>query len=96
MIGIVATIRVQDGKGPDFEAVFLELTAKVRANEPGNLLYQLTRSRTEANTYKVLELYIDQDAVAAHGVSDHFKELGRKMGPFMAGRPDIEYVDGVE
>ena len=96
MIGIVAVLKVQEGKGPEFEAVFLELTAKVRANEPGNLLYQLTKSRTEANTYKVLELYRDQDAVAAHGSSDHFKDLGRKMGAFMAGRPEIEYLDGVE
>jgi quinol monooxygenase YgiN len=96
MIGIVAVIRVQDGKGADFEAVFLELTAKVRANEPGNLVYQLTKSRTEANTYKVLELYKDQEAATAHGGSDYFKELGRKMGAFMAGRPEIEYLDGVE
>jgi len=96
MIAIVALIRVQEDKEADFEAVFLELTAKVRANEPGNVLYQLTKSRTEACTYKVLELYRDQDAVAAHGASDHFKDLGRKMGAFMAGRPEIEYLDGVE
>ena len=96
MIGIVATIKVQEGKGADFEAVFLELTGKVRANEPGNLLYQLTRSRTEATTYKVIELYKDQDAVTAHGGSEYFRDLGRKMGAFMAGRPEIEYLDAVE
>jgi quinol monooxygenase YgiN len=96
MIGIVATLKVQEGKGADFEAVFLELTAKVRANEPGNLIYQLTKSRTEADTYKVIELYTDQEAVTIHGGSDHFKELGRKMGAFMAGRPEIEYLDAVE
>jgi quinol monooxygenase YgiN len=96
MIGIVATIKVQEGKGADFEAVFLELTGKVRANESGNILYQLTKSRTEADTYKVIELYKDQEAVTAHGSSDHFKELGRKMGAFMAGRPVIEYLDAVE
>ena len=95
MIGIVATIKVQEGKGPDFEAVFLELAAAVRAKEPGNVLYQLTKSRADADTYKVLELYKDQDALAAHGQSDHFKEIGRKMGPFMAGRPDVEYLDAV-
>ncbi len=95
MIGLVAVIRVQEGKGPDFEAVFLKLTEKVRANEPGNLLYQLTRSRTEANTYKVLELYRDQESLTAHGGSDHYKELGRKMGPFMAGRPEVEFLDAV-
>lgn len=96
MIGIVATIRIQDGKQADFEAVFLELTAKVRQNEPGNLLYQLTKSRTDAATYKVIELYKDQDAVTAHGGSEYFKDLGRKMGASMAGRPEIEYLDAVE
>ena len=96
MLGIVATIKVQDGKGPDFEAVFQELAGKVRANESGNLLYQLTKSRADANTYKVLEIYKDQEALAAHGGTDYFKDLGRKMGPFMAGRPEVEILDAVE
>jgi quinol monooxygenase YgiN len=96
MLGIVATIRVQDGKGPDFEAVFRRLAAKVRADEPGNLLYQLTKSRAEPNTYKVLEIYTDQDAVAAHRGTAHFREIGAEMGPFMAGRPEVEILDGVE
>jgi quinol monooxygenase YgiN len=96
MIGIVAVLKVQDGKGPEFEAIFKELAGKVRANEAGNLLYQLTKSRTEANTYKVLELYKDQDSLAAHGQSDHFKTIGAKMGPCMAGRPDVEYLDTVD
>jgi quinol monooxygenase YgiN len=96
MIGIVATLKVQEGKQAEFEAVFLELTAKVRANESGNLLYQLTKSRTDPATYKVIELYKDQEAVSAHGASDYFRELGRKMGAFLAGRPDIEHLDAVE
>ncbi|HEX7761033.1 MAG TPA: putative quinol monooxygenase [Caulobacteraceae bacterium] len=95
MIGIVATFKVQDGKGPELEAVFKELAALVRANEPGNIIYQLTKSRADANTYKVLELYRDQDAVAAHGGSAHFKEISPKMGPCLAGRPDIELLDAI-
>ena len=62
-IGVIAKIPVQDGKGPEFEAFFTELAKQVRANEPGNLAYQLTKSRTEPNVYKVLELYKDQDAL---------------------------------
>lgn len=96
MIGVVATLKVQDGKGPEFEAVFKELTAQVRANEPGCIAYQLTRSRTEPNTYKVLELYKDEAALAQHGQSDYFKAAGPKMGPCLAGRPEIERLDGVE
>ncbi|MEO7027062.1 MAG: putative quinol monooxygenase [Caulobacteraceae bacterium] len=96
MIAIVATLKVKDGAITDFESVFRELAAKVRANEAGNLLYQLTRARTEPGTYKVLELYRDQDAVAAHGASDHFRDLGRKMGASLASRPEIEYLDAVD
>ncbi|EJL31274.1 hypothetical protein PMI01_02842 [Caulobacter sp. AP07] len=96
MIGVVAVLKVQVDKAADFEKVFLDLAAKVKANEPGCIAYQLTRSRTEPGTYKVLELYASEDALKAHGGSDYFKAAGAAMGPFMAGRPEIEYLDAVE
>ena len=95
MIGIVATIRVQEGKGQEFEGVFLELAAAVKANEPGCRMYQLTRSRTEPNTYKVLEIYDSEEALAAHRATEHMRAIGPRMAPAMAGRPDIEILDAV-
>jgi quinol monooxygenase YgiN len=96
MIGVVAILKVRPDKSADFEKVFLDLQNRVKANEPGCLAYQLTKSRTEAGTYKVLELYASEEALKAHGGSDYFKAAGAAMGPFMAGRPDIEYLDAVE
>lgn len=96
MIGVVAILKVQVDKTADFEKVFLDLQNKVKANEPGCLAYQLTRSRAEPGTYKVLELYASEDALKAHGGSDYFKAAGAAMAPFMAGRPEIEYLDAVE
>lgn len=95
MIGVIATLKVQDGKQAEFEAIFAELGAQVRANEPGNHAYQLCKSRTEPNTYKVLELYADEDALKAHGASDHFKAAGPKLAGVLGGRPEIEYLDGI-
>jgi quinol monooxygenase YgiN len=94
-IGVIATLKIQDGKAGEFEAFFTELARQVRGNEPGNLAYQLTKSRTDANTYKVLELYQDQDALTQHGGTDYFKAAGPKFAGVLAGRPDIEYLDGV-
>ncbi len=94
-IGIIATLKIQDGKGAEFEAFFGELAKQVRANEPGNLAYQLTKSRTEPNTYKVMELYTDQAAITHHGGTDYFKAAGPKFGAVLAGRPEIEQLDGV-
>jgi quinol monooxygenase YgiN len=95
MIGIVATLKVQDGKNAEFEAAFTEAMAEVRANEPGNLFYSLVKSRAEPNTYKVLEGYKDEAAIAAHRDSAHYKALGPKLGGCIAGRPDVELFDGV-
>ena len=95
MIGIVATLKVQDGKGAEFEAIFKELAEQVRSNEAGCLMYQLTKSRADPNTYKVLELYKDQDALTHHGQTEYFRAAGPKMGPCMGGRPEIEYLDAV-
>ena len=95
MIGVIATLTVAEGKNAEFEAIFTELAVQVRANEPGNIAYQLTKSRANPQVYKVLELYTDQDALATHGQTEYFKAAGPKLGPCMGGRPEIEYLDGV-
>ena len=96
MIGVIATLKVQDGKSAEFEAAFRDLMAQVKANEPACLSYQLTRSRTDPNTYKVLELYRDQDAITHHGNTAYFQAAGPKLGATLAAIPDIEYLDAVE
>jgi quinol monooxygenase YgiN len=95
MIGVIATLRTKPETGSGFEAAFAELAAAVRANEPGNSVYQLTRSRTEEGVYKVLEVYADQAAVDAHRASEHFKTLGAALGPFMTGRAEVEVLDAI-
>ena len=94
-IGVIAVLKIQEGKAAEFEAFFGDLATQVRANEPGNLAYQLTKSRTEPNTYKVLEVYQDQDALTHHGGTDYFKAAGPKFAAVLAGRPEVEYLDGI-
>lgn len=95
MIGVVATLQIKAGSAAEFEAAFTALAAQVRANEPGNIAYQLCRSRADPNVYKVLELYASEEALNAHGASEHFKAAGPALGAALAGRPDIEYLDAV-
>ena len=47
MIAIVASIQTQPGKGKEFEAAFGAMMKAVKADEPGNIIYQLVKSRTE-------------------------------------------------
>jgi quinol monooxygenase YgiN len=94
-IGILATIKIKEGTNAAFEAVAKELMAAVRANEPGNKVYQFCKSKADPHTYVVMEIYADQAALEAHGKSEHFRTVGAKMGPSMAGRPEIQYFDPV-
>lgn len=95
MLGIVATLKVKAGMEEAFEAVAKELVAKVHANEPGCALYALHRAEAP-HTYVFMERYLDQAAVEAHRATEYFKSLGRKMGEFMDGRPEVMRLREVE
>jgi quinol monooxygenase YgiN len=94
-IGVVATLTVAEGKNADFEAAFSELMAAVSANEPGNEFYAAFQCKDNPQQYKVLERYVDQAALEAHGKSEHFRASGPKLAPCMAAAPVIEYLDGI-
>lgn len=96
MIGIIAHLKVKDGQQEAFEAVFRELAPAVRANEPGNLLYALTRKQGSTTEYVVMEQYKTQEDVDAHGKSAHFLKYAPQMGGCLDGRPDIVRLDGID
>lgn len=96
MVGVVAKLRVQDGKGADFEAAAKDMIAAVKANEAGKtLVYSLHKSQADPNLYVFYELYAAPEALAAHGTTDHMKAFGGKIGGLLAGAPEIERLDVV-
>jgi quinol monooxygenase YgiN len=86
---IIATIKAKPGQEAQFQAAALELAAAVRANEPGCLLYTLSKGE-DASTFVFMERYADEAAFAAHRGTEHFKRLGRAMGAFMDGPPTVQ------
>lgn len=94
-IGIVARLKIQQGKNDEFENIFKELQAAVRAGEPGNNFYACHRTDDDT-VYVVMEQYKDQAALQAHQGSDHFKTIGAKLGAVMAGRPEIESMTSID
>ena len=94
-VGIVATLTVKADKAEEFETNFKELMAVVADKEPGNNYYTLHRSRDEANTYVVMEQYVDQAALDVHGKSEEFQAVSAKLGGCLAGAPVIKLYDSV-
>ncbi len=93
MIGVIATLKVKEGKGAEFEAVANQLVEKVNANEEGVVYYDLYKQ--DDTTYVFLERYKDEAAQVAHGKTDYFRSLGAQMGAFLAGAPDIKLLESV-
>ena len=89
MVGVVATLKIQEGKSDEFEKIATEAIAAVTEKEPGCLLYRLIKLKDD--TYVFIETYADQAALDAHGKSDHFKASGAKLATVLAGRPEIQF-----
>jgi quinol monooxygenase YgiN len=95
MIAVIATLKIKDGAAKQFEQIFARLSEGVQTHEAGNLAYQLCRTRSDPNTYKVLEIYRDEEALEAHRAAEHFRAAGPDLADVIAERPDIEYLDAI-
>ena len=92
-VGIIATIRVVDGKQADFEAGFAKMQEVVKAEEPGCLLYALCQDKADTTTYRVMEQYADEEARKTHGTSDAFKAAAGGLVGCLAGAPELVEVN---
>jgi quinol monooxygenase YgiN len=96
MIGVIATLVAKDGREEEFEQTFLRMTDALKANEPGNRMYQLVRSRDGSRTYVVMEIYDDDAALEAHRGSEHYKAGGRALRELVEAPPEVKVFDAVE
>ncbi len=93
-ISLIARLKIQEGKGEEFEAIFKELQDAVVANEEGNIFYSCNRTE-DPTVYVVLEQYVDEAALATHRETDHFKTIGAKLGGVMGGAPELEVMQTI-
>ena len=89
MSWLIATFKVQDGKQAEFEAVMNPLVEKVRAQEPGTLIYSLVKSKKDPTQYLMVERYRSDDDRKAHGQTDYFKQAADKFMALLAEPPQL-------
>lgn len=95
MIVIIVTFSIAEENAAKFEEVMGRLAAATRANEPGTTLYQLARSTKDPTCYRMLEIYADEAALAAHSASEHFRTISPEIGPLLADKPRFERHDAI-
>jgi quinol monooxygenase YgiN len=94
MIVIAAVIKVNEGKGDEFEKDYPALRAKV-LKDPGAITYVLHRAVDDPCKFFFYEQYENEEAMKYHTSTEHFKSFFQKMGPIMKGPPEICYYKEV-
>ena len=81
-VSLMAKLTAHEGKGDELAAAFDGLFAHCET-EPGTEVYVLSRLADDPDSFFFFELYVDSDALAAHGSSDAMKAAGASFGPLI-------------
>lgn len=76
---IFAVLTARPGRLGDLQTLLFEMAPHCRA-EPGNLRWDVWQHRAEPDRFVLDELYRDEDAVAAHRETPHYKAYLTKIG----------------
>jgi quinol monooxygenase YgiN len=87
-VAVIAIIKAKDGEADAVEAAFREGVEGV-ASEEGTLVYALSKSQEDPNTFYFYEMYTDDAALQAHSTGAALQAVGPKLGGKLAGRPEI-------
>jgi autoinducer 2-degrading protein len=87
MVVLAVTWMAKVGHESDVAVIFEKLTTESR-KEPGCLMYQVHKHKTDARRFFIYEQYKDDAALEAHRTSPHFLQLAKKDLPKLADRTE--------
>ena len=87
MVVLTVTWMAKTGRESEVAAVFEKLTAESR-KEPGCVMYQVHKHKTESRRFFIYEQYKDDAALVAHRATPHFLQFGKKELPKVADRTE--------
>ena len=86
MITVLARIEIFEGKEIDAINAFKDMVEGVHQNEPGCLVYAVSRGQVNGREFYVFEVYRDQESYEGHRKTEHMRAFQRHMDEFMDNR----------
>lgn len=83
---MLATVVFVDVK-PECVADFIAITTYNHENsrkEPGNVRFDVLHDNKDPNKFLLYEVYVDEDAAAAHKQTEHYNKWRETVAPMMA------------
>jgi quinol monooxygenase YgiN len=81
---ITAILTARPGKAEELKALLVGMAPHCRA-EPGNLRWDIWQDQYQSDCYVLDELYVDDDAVAMHRETPHYRDYLARI-PELADR----------
>jgi quinol monooxygenase YgiN len=85
MVVLAVTWMAKTGREAEAAAVLEKLTAESR-KEPGCVMYQVHKHKTDSRRFFIYEQYRDNAALEAHRAAPHFLQHAKKDLPRVADR----------
>ncbi len=95
MVVLAVTWVAKAGHETEVAELFSRLTEESR-KEPGCVMYQVHRHRTERRRFLIYEQYKDEAGLEAHRTAPHFLQYVKKELPKVADRMDGHLYDPLE
>jgi quinol monooxygenase YgiN len=93
-VAVIARIPAASGQRAALAAA-LQLALDNVESEPGTRYYILHEDSKEADTLWMYELYRAQSDLESHMGAEWFSQLGPVISPFLAGRPELTFLNPV-
>ncbi len=85
MVVLAGKWMAKAGRENEMAGIFSRLTEESR-KEPGCIVYQVHRHKTEARRFFIYEQYKDDAALEAHRAASHFLQYAKKELPKLGDR----------
>lgn len=96
LITLLARFEMLKGKETEACAAFTKMAEDVKANEPGCLMYSITRGQVNSCEIYVYEIYRDQAALDAHRKTEHMGAFRKAIESTLnRGAFNVEILDEV-
>lgn len=96
MITALSRFEMIEGKEIDMLEAIPKMAAAVKANEPGCLVYTVSRGKVNGRELYFFEIYEDQGAFEAHRKTEHMREMQASMDEYIDNSSfNVESLDQV-
>jgi quinol monooxygenase YgiN len=94
MVGLIAKLKIKEGKMEEAVQLFQDLIPHIRKEE-GTLFYTLNRDSSNPNLLVVMERYRDMAALQVHSTTPQFADFVVKSGPLMDGSLEMTILEEI-